>query len=157
MSGGPSSRRSRRSAVTRTPFARALRSMAATAKASMSIAGRFGRAGPHGGDGAQPGARREVDDAPARDGLRVIGEVARDRQPAAPRERPVGEGGVRIAGLDLDGVPQRQDLVTEVETDASMPGTGPRRVWRRTKARGDAAIRYPTRKPMVSAMTAAWS
>ena len=55
----------------------------------------------------------------------MLGEVARDGQAAAPGERPVGECGVRVAGLDLDGVPQRQHLVGEVQADALEPRDRP--------------------------------
>ena len=59
----------------------------------------------------------EVEDAPAGHDLRVLAQVAADREAAGPRERPVRQGGVRVAGLDLDGMPQRQHLVGEVEAD----------------------------------------
>ena len=104
-------------AVMRTRFARALRRIAATAKGSMSM--------PVASDAPARKATRAHSPEPdatsttrrPRDRLRMLGEVARDGQPAAPGERPVGERGLGIVGLDLDRVPQRQDLVTEMETD----------------------------------------
>ena len=44
-------------------------------------------------------------------------EVAADREPACPRERPVWDGRVPIVRLDLDGARQRQHLVGHVELD----------------------------------------
>ena len=83
----------------------------------MSAPVRDRRAGTQRGDRAQPGAGTQVEHAPTRDGLRVLAQVPPDRESAAPRERPVRQGGVRIAGLELDGVPERQHLVSQVETD----------------------------------------
>ena len=47
-----------------------------------------------------------------------------DREPAAPRERPVRQGSVGVVRLDLDGMPQGQGLVGEVEADPVEPGDG---------------------------------
>ena len=116
-SGGASSRTSRWTIATRWPLARALRAIAATAKGSMSAAVDRGRARPHRGDRAQTRAGREVEHAPAGDRLRVLAQVARDGEAAAPGERPVGECRVRVVRLDLDGMPERQDLVGEMEPD----------------------------------------
>jgi hypothetical protein len=49
-------------------------------------------------------------------------EMATDRESAGPRERPVGQGRLHVVRLDLDGTPERQDLVGQVETDALEPG-----------------------------------
>ena len=71
----------------------------------------------HRRDRAQPGAGCQVEHPPTRHGLRVLAQVPADREPARPRERPVREGRVRIVRLDLDGVPERQHLVGQVEAD----------------------------------------
>ena len=124
-SGGSSSSTSRRTTVTRPPLARALSSIAAAAKASMSAAVASTRTRAQRRDRAQPGTGREIEDPTPGHGLRVLAQVPRDRQPTRPRERPVGERGVRIVGLDLDRVPQRQHLVGQVEADRLQPGHGP--------------------------------
>src|SRR6185312_4362622 len=53
----------------------------------------------------------------AGDRLRVLAQIARDGEAAAPGERPVGECRVRVVRLDLDGVPEWQDLISEMEAD----------------------------------------
>jgi hypothetical protein len=47
----------------------------------------------------------------------MIAEVLREREAAAPREGPVREGRVRVAGLLLHGMPERQHFVREVEPE----------------------------------------
>jgi len=54
----------------------------------------------------------------------MLVQVARDREPAAPGERPVRERRFRIAGLDLERVPQGQDLMREVQPDLFEPRDG---------------------------------
>ena len=75
------------------------------------------RPGRHRGDRAQSGARGEVEDAPAAHGLGVVSEIATDGESASPGERPVRQRRVGIVGHQLDGVPQRQRLVREMEAD----------------------------------------
>jgi hypothetical protein len=57
------------------------------------------------GDRADAGSRREVEHPTAADRLGMVTQVARDREPAAPCERPVREGGVRIVRFELSLVP----------------------------------------------------
>ena len=71
----------------------------------------------HRGNGARPGARCQVEHPPTGGGLGVVAEVPPDREPAAPRERPVRERRVKVVRLDLDGVPERQHPVRQVEPD----------------------------------------
>ena len=52
----------------------------------------------------------------------MVAEVACDGQPARPGERPVGQGGVRVATLDLDGAPERQHVIGQVQADPVEPG-----------------------------------
>jgi len=85
-------------------------------------------------------ARGQVEHPPTRYDLGVLAQVPADGEPAGPRERPVGERGIRVARLYLDGMPQRQHVVSQMEFDLLKPSTGRRCVWRRTKERGEAAI-----------------
>jgi hypothetical protein len=80
---------------------------------------------PQGGDGAQPRARCEVEHPPPGDGLRVVRQVARDREAAGPGEGPIRQRRVRVAGLELDRVPQRQHLIGQVQPDVLEPGDRP--------------------------------
>ena len=52
-----------------------------------------------------------------------------------------GSARVGIAGLDLDGVPQRQDLVGEVEADPVDAGHGPEAGVTEDERAGRVAIR----------------
>ena len=84
----------------------------------IDVGGRHARrAGLEGGDGAQPGAGGDVEHSPTGDGLRVFAQVPPEREPAGPRERPVRQRGIRLAGLDLDGMPERQGVIGEVQAD----------------------------------------
>ena len=56
----------------------------------------------------------------------MVAQVARDRQATAPGERPVRQGGVRVARLHLDGVPERQDLIGQVQPDLLDVGERPK-------------------------------
>jgi hypothetical protein len=47
----------------------------------------------------------------------MLAEVPADGQAAGPRERPVGKGRVWIVRLELDGTPERQHFVREMEPD----------------------------------------
>ena len=76
-------------------------------------------------DRTQPGPGREIEDPAPGHGLRVLAQVVRDAQSTAPCKRPVGQRGIRVRRLHLDGVPQRQDLVGEVQADRFQPGDGP--------------------------------
>ena len=99
-------------------------------------AGRLGGTGPHGRDRHEAGAGPEIQDAPPGDGLRVVAQVRREGEPAAPGERPVRQGGVRVVGLDLDRVPQRQHLVGEMEPKVLDAGYRPKaRVTKDERAR----------------------
>jgi len=80
------------------------------------------RSGTQRGDRAQSGAGTQVEHAAIRHGFRVLAQIPPDRESAAPREGPVRQGGIRIAGLELDGVPERQHLVSQVETDLVEAG-----------------------------------
>ena len=140
-SGGSSSRTSRRTTVTRQPLARALSPIAATAK-RVDVGGRRRPT-------RRPAWRRSRTD-PSRTRDRIPsgrlpsrgGRAGSARWPGhQTRRMPSTAGGIRVVRLDLGGVPQRQDVVGQVEADASRPGTGRRRAWRRTNARGDEAIR----------------
>ncbi len=109
------------------------------------------RTGQEGGDRHQARSGGDIEDAPAGDGLGMIGDVAREREPASPGERPVRQAGIGIARRDLDVVPQRERLVSggEVESDVRQPrdrlepgmttdersmGDGHRRMLRHAKA-----------------------
>ena len=120
-SGGGSSSRSRRTNATCTPLARALSPTAASAKGSMSGCGDVRGAGARGRDRHEPAPGREVEDARSADRLRVLLQVAREREPARPRERPERD---RLA-LGADGllgrVPDRLDRLGEVEADPVEP------------------------------------
>ena len=85
------------------------------------------RAGLGRRDRDQPGAGCEVVYPPAVDDLGMLLEVPRERLPAAPRERPVGQGRLRIAGLDLERVPDLQHVVGEMDRDARETGDRPKR------------------------------
>ena len=45
----------------------------------------------------------------------MLAQVASDGEAAAPGERPVREGGVRVTSLDLDGAPDLEDLVGQLK------------------------------------------
>ena len=62
-------------------------------------------------DRNQPGAGCEVVHPPTRDDLWMLLEVPCERLPTAPRERPVRQGRLRIARLDLERVPEREHVV----------------------------------------------
>jgi hypothetical protein len=49
-------------------------------------------------------------------------QVPPDREPADPGKRPVRQRGIRVPRLELDTVPERQDLVGEVEANPLEPG-----------------------------------
>src|SRR5439155_20988126 len=68
-------------------------------------------------DRTEPGARGEIEDVATVDDLWVVAQVVRERQTAAPGKGPVRQGGVGIAGLDLERVPQRKHLVGEMQAD----------------------------------------
>lgn len=44
-------------------------------------------------------------------------EVVSDRKAATPGEGPVGERRIRVARLELEGSPEREDLIRQVEPD----------------------------------------
>ncbi len=56
----------------------------------------------------------------------MFSQVTPEREPSCPRKGPIGKSGVRVAGLDLDGVPQRQHIVGQVEADLVESSNGPK-------------------------------
>jgi hypothetical protein len=54
----------------------------------------------------------------------MVAQVAPDREPAGPGERPVRQGGIGVVGLDLDRVPEWEDLVGQVKADLVESGDG---------------------------------
>ena len=124
-SGGSSSRTSRPTTLSRWPLARALRAIAATAKRSMSaavtsVAPACMAAIAH---SPEPDARSNTRRPATASGCSC--RYRADGQATAPGEGPVGEGRVRVVRLDLDRVPERQDLVREVEPDLLEARHGP--------------------------------
>ena len=102
--------------------------------------GRLGRAGTHRRDRAQPGARSDIEHPPAGHSLRVLAQVPADREPARPGERPVRQGRVRIIRLDLDGMPERQDIVSQLEPDLLEPRDRSKAGVAQDEATGEAAM-----------------
>ena len=80
-------------------------------------AGRLGSPRLKRGQSTQAGPRGKVENAPAGHDLGMLAEVPAYGQTAGPREGPVGKGRVGIVRLELDGTPERQHFVREVESD----------------------------------------
>ena len=55
----------------------------------------------------------------------MFAQVSSDGESAGPCECPEGQGSVRVACLELDGMPERQDFVGQVESDVLEPGNIP--------------------------------
>ncbi len=124
QAGAGASSRSSPVKATATPLAGAFSADRGAAE-GVDVGGqRLGRAGLHGRDGDEAGAGGEVEHPLAGDDLRMVEQVARQRLAAGPGEGPERRRQADLGQRLLGQLPERGDLVGQVEPISGACGTG---------------------------------